>query len=83
MMQPRDARPGPDPLTVLRPCDATADPSLLTRHMDACVATAVRLGLTAGAALALQGTIVERFAPDLARADQELVRALTAMLGMS
>jgi hypothetical protein len=82
-MLPRDARNGLDPLTVLRPCDPAADPSLLTRHMDACVAVAVRLGLTAGAALALQGAVVERFAPDLVRADHELVRSLIAALGLA
>jgi hypothetical protein len=82
-MQPRQARTGLDPRTVLRPCDTTADPSLLTRHMDACVAAAVRLGLTAGTALALQGAVVERFAPDLVRADHELVRSLTSVLGLS
>jgi hypothetical protein len=72
--------PAPDArlLAVLQPC-ATAgdDPSRLERHMDACVAAAIRLGLTAGTALAAQAAVLERFSQDLARADQELVRNLS------
>jgi hypothetical protein len=45
--------------------------------MDACVAAAIRLGLTAGTALAAQAAVLERFSQDLARADQELVRNLS------
>jgi hypothetical protein len=70
-------------LAVLRPYDASEDPGLLERHMDACVAAAVRLGLTAGAALAAQGAALDRFAHDLLRADHELVRNLSQLLGMT
>jgi hypothetical protein len=68
---------------VLRPCAVHDDPSFLERHMDACVAAAVRLGLTAGTALAAQGAVLDRFAHDLARADQELVRSLSQLLGIA
>jgi hypothetical protein len=80
-------QPAPVPdarlLAVLQPCATVDDPSFLERHMDACVAAAIRLGLTAGTALAAQAAVLERFSHDLARADQELVRNLSQLLGLA
>jgi hypothetical protein len=77
--RPRDERL----LATLQPYDASRDAGRLERHMDACVAAAVGLGLTVGAALAVQGAVLDRFAHDLVRADHELVRSLSQLLGMA
>jgi hypothetical protein len=70
-------------LAALQPLVDTTDPRVVARHMDACVGAAVRLGVTVGAALSLQASVMDRFAADLARADQELVRAFSALLGIA
>jgi hypothetical protein len=76
------ARELDEDLRLLRPC-SFGESSLIARHMDACAAAAMRLGLTAGTVLAIQGAVTERFPSDLVRADHELVRALTQLLGFA
>jgi hypothetical protein len=73
----------PEALAALQPLGDATDRSVVLRHMDSCVATAVGLGVTVGAALSLQASVMDRFATDLARADQELVRALSQLLGIA
>jgi hypothetical protein len=77
----RDAPWRQQDVELLRPC-TFLDTPLIARHMDACAGAAIRLGLTAGTVLALQGTLSERFGADLPRADDEFVRALTQLLGL-
>jgi hypothetical protein len=81
-MKARLARALDADLQLLRPC-TVADSSRIARHMDACAAAAIRLGLTAGTVLALQGAVTERFSADLARADEEFVRTLAQLLGLA
>jgi hypothetical protein len=81
-MKPRLARALDADLRLLRPCTVT-ESSLIARHMDACAAAAIRLGLTAGTVLAIQGAVTERFASDLVRADEEFVRTLAQLLGLA
>jgi hypothetical protein len=68
-----------DAAAVLRPLDVD-EPAALRRHMDVCVAHAVRAGLCHGTALAAHASVIEVCGDDLARADAELVAALRRLL---
>jgi hypothetical protein len=66
----------------LRPHHGPADPATLRRHMDACVALAVKAGLCRGRALAAHASVLEACGEDLRRADEQLAASLRGLLGL-